>query len=288
VPGDFPLGLADLLRRDGVVLTVDDAAVAQRRRSKTPAELEGIRAAQHAAVAGMSAARDLLARAETGSDGRLTLDGRPLLAEDVREAIRAACAAEGAPCPPDIIVGSVHQGYGHEPGSGPLPAGLPIHVDIWPRHEESACWADMARTFLVGDPAPEHAEQIAEQERLAREALAQAEAAVRPGVTGRELHDAACALFEAAGYSTQRTAGNDDGPEGFQHSLGHGVGLEVHEPPSLGLAGNEPLVAGDVVAIEPGLWHSRVGAVVSEDLVLVTEDGCEVLTDFPYDLSPSG
>jgi Xaa-Pro aminopeptidase len=288
VPGDFPLGLADLLRRDGVVLTVDDAAVDQRRRAKSPAELEGIRAAQHAAHAGMSAARDLLARAVPGADGLLALDGRPLLAEDVREAIRAACADEGAPCPPEIIVGSVHQGYGHEPGSGPLPAGLPIHVDIWPRHEESACWADMARTFLVGDPAPEHADQIAEQERLARDALAQAEAAVRPGVTGRELHAAACDLFEAAGYSTQRTAGDDDGPEGFQHSLGHGVGLEVHEPPALGLAGSEPLVAGDVVAIEPGIWDKRVGAVVSEDLVLVTEDGCEVLTDFPYDLSPSG
>jgi Xaa-Pro aminopeptidase len=144
----------------------------------------------------------------------------------------------------------------------------------------------MARTFLVGDPAPEHAEAIAERDRLAREALAQAEAAVRPGVTGRELHDAACDLFETAGYATQRTAKEGDAPEGFQHSLGHGVGLEVHEPPSLGLAGHEPLVVGDVVAIEPGLWDPRLGGVGSEDLVLVTENGCEILTDFPYDLAP--
>src|SRR4029453_13847982 len=138
--------------------------------------------------------------------------------------------------PPDIIVASVWQGGGHEPGSGPLPAGLPIHIDLWPRHEESACWADMARTFVVGEPAPEHGELIAEMARLAQEALQQAEAAVRPGITGRELYDATCDLFEAAGWATQRTTGAETGPDGFQHSLGHGVGPAVHEAPPPGLA----------------------------------------------------
>jgi Xaa-Pro aminopeptidase len=284
VPGDFPLALGDRLRADGVVLTVDDATVELRRRVKTAAELEGIRIAQRSAEAGMAAASELLARAEPAASGQLELDGKPLLAEHVRAALRDACAEHGAPCPPDVIVASVRQGGGHEPGSGPLPAGLPINVDIWPRHEASGCWADMARTFVVGDPAAEHAEAIAEQERLVRSALEQAREAVRPGVTGRELHDATCDLFESAGYATQRTAPDEE--DGFQHSLGHGVGLEVHEPPSLGLAGHDPLVAGDVVAIEPGLWDSRVGGVTFEDLVLVTETGYELLTRFPYELSP--
>jgi Xaa-Pro aminopeptidase len=286
VPGDFPLGLGDRLRQDGVVLTVDDAAVELRRRAKTPAELDGMRAAQRAAEAAMAAAAELLARAEPAADG-LRVDGRSLLAEDVRATLRSVAAEHGAPCPPDIIVASVWQGGGHEPGSGPLPAGLPIHIDLWPRHEHSACWADMARTFLVGDPMPEHAELIAEMTRLALEALKQAEAAVRPGITGLELYDATCDLFEAAGWATQRTTGTKTGPDGFQHSLGHGVGLEVHEAPPLGLAGHEPLVPGDVVAIEPGLNDSQVGVVIFEDLVLVTEDGHEVLTRFPYDLSPA-
>jgi Xaa-Pro aminopeptidase len=286
VPGDFPLALGDRLRQDGVVLTVDDAAVELRRRAKTAAELDGIRTAQRAAEAGMTAACELLARAVPAADGHLELDGKPLRAEDVRAALRAACAEHGAPCPPDVIVASVWQGTGHEPGSGPLPAGLPIHIDLWPRHEESACWADMARTFVVGDPATEHADLIAEQARLVRSALEQAQAAVRPGVTGRQLFDAACDSFEAAGWATQRTAESDE-EDGFQYSLGHGVGLEVHEGPSLGLAGHKPLIAGDVLAIEPGLWDRRVGGVTFEDLVLVTEDGCELLTRFPYDLTPS-
>jgi len=287
VPGDFPLGLGDRLREEGIVLTVDDAAVELRRRTKSPVELEGIRIAQHAAEAGMAAASQLLARAERGAEGRLELDGKPLLAEDVRTALREACAEHGAPCPPDVIVASVWQGGGgHEPGSGPLPAGLPIHVDIWPRHEASGCWADMARTFVAGDPEPEHADLIAEQARLVRDALTEALAAVRPGITGRELFDATCELFESAGFATQRTAGPGE-ENGFQHSLGHGVGLEVHEAPGLGLSGRDPLVEGDVIAIEPGLWDERAGGVCFEDLVLVTETGGEVLTRFPYDLAPS-
>jgi Xaa-Pro aminopeptidase len=144
----------------------------------------------------------------------------------------------------------------------------------------------MARTFVVGDPAPEHAELIAELERLVRSALEQARAAVRPGITGRELFDGVCDWFESAGYATMRTSQPDEA-EGFQYSLGHGVGLAVHEAPPLGLAGHDPLVAGDVLAIEPGLWDSRIGGVTFEDLVLVTETGCELLTRFPYDLTPA-
>jgi Xaa-Pro aminopeptidase len=286
VPGDFPLALGDRLREEGVVLTVDETAVALRRRSKSLVEIEGIRIAQRAAEAGMAAASELLARAQPGAEGRLEVDGKPLLAEDVRAALREACAEHGAPCPPDVIVASVWQGNGHEPGSGPLPAGLPIHIDLWPRHEESGCWADMARTFVAGEAVSEHAELIAEQDRLVRQALDEAKAAARPGITGRELFDATCELFESAGYATQRTS---DGEEnGFQYSLGHGVGLEVHEAPGLGLSGRDPLVPGDVIAIEPGLWDERAGGVCFEDLVLVTEDGHEVLTEFPYDLTPSG
>lgn len=236
----------------------------------------------------VDAACELLARAQPAAGGRLQLDGEPLLAEDVRLALRAACAEHGAPCPPEVIVASAWQGYGHEPGSGPLPGGLPIQVDIWPRHEVSACWADMARTFMVGDPAPEHAALIAHQERLVRSALTQAQAAVRPGVTGRELFDAACDLFESSGYPTQRTSQSDEELDGFQYSLGHGVGLEPHEAPLLGLAGHDPLVVGDVLAIEPGLWDRRVGGVTFEDLVLVTDGGCELLTRFPYELTPPG
>ncbi len=235
VPGDFPVAIADLLRAGDVALTIDDEVFAARRRVKRGAELDGIRAATRAAMAGMARVSELLAAAAVGEDGNLqTADGGPLLAEDLRAEVRRVCAEHGATCPAEMIVAAItNGGGGHEPGTGPLPAGLPIQVDLFPRDESSACWSDMTRTFVAGEPTAEHAELISEQERLVRAALDQARDAVAPGVTGRELHAATCDLFEAAGWATQRTGGGD---EGFQFALGHGVGLEVHEAPGLGLS----------------------------------------------------
>jgi Xaa-Pro aminopeptidase len=252
-----------------------------RRRSKSSAELTGIRRAQKAAEAGMAAAAALLRQA-VPEGGRLVLDGAPLTAEQVRAALRDACAAHGAPAPPDVIVAAVWQGFGHQAGTGPLPADLPIQIDLWPRDEATGCWADMTRTFVVGEVS----DAVRAQEALVADAFAKVKAAARPGITGRELHAITCDVFEAAGHRTQRTGPGEDPNEGFQFSLGHGVGLEIHEDPGLGQSGRTPLVAGDVIAIEPGLWDPEIGGVRFEDLLLITEDGNETLTDYPYDLTP--
>jgi Xaa-Pro aminopeptidase len=180
------------------------------------------------------------------------------------------------------MVTSILSGGGHDPGSGPLPSDLPVHVDVWPRDEESGCWADMSRTFVAGEVTA----AVAEASDVVREALEAVSSAARPGVTGRELYDIAAEVIERAGHPTQRTrAPGESLTRGFYFSLGHGVGLEVHEPPALGLSGAEPLVTGDVVAIEPGLEGlDGIGGIGFEDLLLITEDGSETITDYPYDL----
>ncbi len=282
VAPDLPVAVADKLRGAGVRIDVDAKAVEARRRAKTAAELEGIRRAQRAAERGMAAAEGLI-RGATASDGLLQHDGKPLTAEIVRDAIRAECAAAGAPAPPDIMVVCLFSGGGHDPGSGPLPAGKPIEIDLWPRDESSGCWADMTRTFVGGG---EVSDEVAALRDIARDALEAARSAARPGVTGRALYDAACDVVERAGYPTQRT--REPGQtldHGFYFGLGHGVGLEVHEPPGLGLSGHDELVPGDVVAIEPGIEGIEgIGGVRFEDLLLITEVGSETLTDYPYDL----
>jgi Xaa-Pro aminopeptidase len=107
---------------------------------------------------------------------------------------------------------------------------------------------------------------------------------VRAGADGREIYAASCEPYEAAGLPTQRTKPPGQVLEdGYFHGLGHGVGLELHERPNLGRLG-DVLVAGDVVTLEPGCYRRGFGGCRLEDLVLVTDGGCEVITDFPYDL----
>jgi Xaa-Pro aminopeptidase len=284
VPSALPVAVADRLRTDGVEVVPDETEFIRRRRSKNASEVEGVRRAQAAADAGMAAAAELL-RAATPRDGVLTHDGEVLTAETLRARIRDVCAERGAPADEDIIVAAGAAGAtGHEQGTGPVPAGVPLIVDIWPRDERSGCYSDMTRTFVTGG---EPADDVTRWHGLVHTALERVYEQIRPGVTGRELFAVACDVFEEAGEPTQRTKPEGEPlRDGFFHSLGHGVGLEVHEEPSLGRTGADPLVPGDVVAVEPGCYRNGYGGVRLEDLVLVTDDGYERLTDFPYELAP--
>jgi Xaa-Pro aminopeptidase len=280
-PATFPLELADYLREGGVEVRADGELFTRRRRVKTEAELDGIRRAQRGAEAGMAVARELLRSAQR-SNGELTLDGEPLTCERIKLAVERAFSEHGVAAEEFIVSHGPQTAVGHEMGHGPIAPGEPVVLDLFPRDRETGCYADMTRTFVVGDPP----EEIQEYQRLCREALQKAVAAVRPGVRGLELHTLICDFFGEHGYPTQLSKQPGEVlQDGFFHALGHGVGLEVHEQPWLGRAPGE-LVAGDVVAIEPGLYRSGWGGCRLEDLVLVTEDGGELLTDFPYDLAP--
>ncbi|HZT92145.1 MAG TPA: Xaa-Pro peptidase family protein [Gaiellaceae bacterium] len=282
VPHTFPVWLADALRERGVELDVDAAHFDDRRRVKTAAQLEGMRRAQRAAEAGMDAARDLLRRATRNGAG-LVVDGEPLTVERLKSAIGGAFVANGAVFDDFIVAPGAQGAMGHEMGSGPIEAGVPIVIDVWPRDARSFVFCDMTRTFVVGEvPA-----DVRRWHALCREALERTLAEVAPGANGRAIYDAACDVFEAAGEPTQRT--KEPGVplgDGFFHGLGHGVGLEVHEAPGLGLGSKDELRPGDVVTLEPGAYRRGYGGVRLEDLVLVTEDGHENLTTYPYDLEP--
>jgi len=282
VPESFPLRVADLLRADGVELRVDRDYFDDRRRVKSEAELAGMRRAQRAAEAGMDAARDLLRRADSNG-GALEVDGEPLTSERIKRAIARTFVDHGAASDEFIVSHGPQSAIGHHMGAGEIREGEPIVIDLWPRDGESACFADMTRTFVVGEPPAE----IAEWHRLVLEALERSTAAVREGAGGRAVYDVACDVFEPTGLPTGRTK-RQGAPleEGFFHGLGHGVGLDVHEEPFLGLTSKDVLRAGDVVTIEPGLYRPGLGGVRLEDLVLVTADGAENLTSYPYDLAP--
>ncbi|HTU85549.1 MAG TPA: M24 family metallopeptidase [Solirubrobacteraceae bacterium] len=284
VPLDFPLGLADGLRAAGLSLTPDEVVFTERRRHKTDLEMAGIRRAANAAVEAVSDAAATLRAAEIRG-GELWHEGERLTSEAVRARIREVCARAGAPAPPDIMVKAMGPDpkIGHYPGAGPLPADTPILIDLWPRDEETGCWADMTRTFVRGAIS----DRVADIHRLVIDAHERACAAVRPGIPGVDLYNLVCEMFEAAGHPTARTQAHGQTlRDGFYASLGHGVGLEIHEAPSLGRTGAEPLIAGDVVAVEPGLVVRPVGGTRVEDLLVVTDTGSESLTAaIPHELA---
>ncbi|HEX3291805.1 MAG TPA: M24 family metallopeptidase [Gaiella sp.] len=282
VPGAFPLRFADALRAAGIELVVDQRLFDDRRRQKTPLELEGIRRASRAAAAGTAAIADLLARSEPGTDGRV-VDGEPLTCEALREAAIAVFAAAG--CRGDDLVAAAgpQSAEGHAVGSGPVANDDVIVCDLFPQDIETGCFADMTRTFTVGTPDPE----IVTWHAQTQEALALCRGMLRPGADGAALWRAVCSFYEELGHPTAQS--KPEGSvlrEGFNHALGHGVGLEVHEAPTLSKAGHE-LVAGDVITLEPGLYRHGFGGVRLEDTVVVTDDGCETITDFPYGLDPA-
>jgi Xaa-Pro aminopeptidase len=281
VPPSFPLGHGDHLRANGIDVTVERDLFSDRRRAKNATEIAGIRRAQRACEAALDASRELLRRAQPNGGG-LEVDGEPLTSERIKRVIEDVFADHDVEGSDMIVSHGPQSAVGHNMGSGQIAPNEPIVFDLFPRDKVTGCYSDMTRTYVVGEPSAE----VKEWHALVQNALETSTAEVKPGVNGRALFEQVCEQFQAAGYKTQLNKEPGEVLEdGFIHSLGHGVGLEIHEQPSLGRSGHD-FVPGDVITIEPGLYRSGYGGLRLEDIVLVTEDGHEVLTDYPYDLAP--
>jgi len=281
VPPGFPLELADHLRANGIEVTSDRELFSKRRRRKTEAEVAGLRRAQRACEAALDEARRML-RESDASSGALVLDGAALTCERIKHEIERVFGEHGVGGDDFIVSHGAQTAIGHDLGSGPISAGEAVVLDLFPYDRESGVYSDMTRTYVVGEVPDE----LREYHRLCKEALDLATAAVRPGVNGRALMQSVCDLFAAHGYPTPLTKEPGEVLDsGFFHGLGHGVGLEVHERPYVSRSGDD-LVAGDVITLEPGLYRAGFGGVRLEDIVLVTDDGAEVVTRYPYELEP--
>ena len=188
---------------------------------------------------------------------------------DVAFALETEMRRRGAEPSFESIVASAERGaLPHAvPADVPIPRGTLVTLDIGARL--GGYCSDCTRTWATG----ELPDDLAEAYELVQRAQAEALAAVRPGPEGREVDAVARDIIEAAGHG-----------EHFGHGLGHGVGLEVHEGPRLSRTGEAPLVAGNVVTVEPGVYLPGRGGVRIEDLVVVTEDGHTVLSLTTKDL----
>ncbi len=279
VPLQFGVAYADELRARGLEIEPNGRLFANLRRVKAQEEISHIEEAQRAVEEACAHAVEILEEAEISDGGTLRWRGETLTSELLRseieiELLRRGCAADEG----TITSGGTQAADPHERGSGPLKAGETVILDIFPRNQRSRYYADMTRTFIKGEPSPE-------MERMYEAVLESQEAAlgmIRAGVNGRDVHDKVSDILHEKGYKTTKHDQKPGEPliEGFFHGTGHGVGLEVHEAPRVSTA-DEELRAGDVVTVEPGLYAPGVGGVRIEDLIVVTEDGCRNLTNFP-------
>jgi Xaa-Pro aminopeptidase len=279
----FPVAEADLLREMGIELVVA-TDLRERRRQKRPDEIEAIAAAQRATEDAWKKGVDAIRHATVRSDKTLELDGGTFTAERLRAIVESTLldlgyASDGAICAPGPQACDPHQ-----IGTGPLHAGEPIVMDIFPQHKSNRYYADMTRTVSKGEPLAE-IRKIYEVVKRAQDAGIKA---LRAGVTGREVHELVEDIIWKAGYDTQRPGQkkdpSDPTPRGFIHATGHGVGLEIHEAPAIARSGTNPLVAGDVVTIEPGIYDPVIGGVRLEDMLVITEGGARNLTQAPREL----
>jgi len=278
VPPDFAIVHADELRARGLTLTPNAKLFDNLRRSKTEEEIGHIQKTQRAIEAACARAVEVLRESDIGSDGVLQWRGEPLTSELLRaeidiELLRRNCAADGT-----IVAGGAQAADPHERGSGPLRAGEAIILDIFPMDLSTRYYADMTRTFVKGEPN----EGLRKMYDAVLESQEAGLAMVKAGVNGKDVHSKVAEVLHEAGYKTNVHDQEAGKPltEGFFHGTGHGVGLELHEAPRVALA-DEELIPGDVISIEPGVYDPAVGGVRIEDLVVVTEDGCRNLTEFP-------
>jgi Xaa-Pro aminopeptidase len=215
----------------------------------------------------------MLAEARADAHGVLRLGRTVLTAEAVRKAINRVLLDDNCAGGEPIVACGPLSANPHWIGHGPLKAGEPIVFDIFPQNLETGYWGDLTRTLVKGRPSP----RLAAMHRAVQKAQTRALGALRAGVRASTIHQGVVDAFERMGFKQ----GDRDGvPEGFIHGTGHGVGLEIHEAPSLGRQATV-LRSGHVVTVEPGLYYADTGGVRIEDTVIVTRGGFEYLWPCP-------
>ncbi len=273
VPPHLPHESAVRLERAGHEL-LSTTVVSETRAVKSEAEIDRLRWVQGATMEGMRRAEAVLAEATVSGESVLWA-GERLTTERLRREVNAAFASEGLTDAGNTVIGAGPSCADlHFTGDAVIEPGETVLLDLSPRGPDGY-YGDCSRTFVV--------ESEGGWERRAHVAVERAQDAAfdalssGAGTPANEVHREAAAEIGAYGFSPT-------GEPGFTHGIGHGVGVSLHEAPSM--RSPEALEAGMVLTIEPGVYDRERGGVRIEDLVLVTEGGYEVLGEYHRSLVP--
>lgn len=265
----FYYGVAEKLKQSRIKIAVSEGELFPERRVKTADEIRKIAESQQAAVIAMRQAIALISRAEIDHGGCLRVRGIRITSEMVIDSVVKVlldhhCTGKGT-----IVAGGRQGADPHDTGHGRLKAGELIVIDIFPQNIATGYWGDITRTVLRGKASPLQKRTYT----AVRSAQAAALALLKPGISGRRIHQAVCAEFVKRGFPVSFP---DDPRKGYTHGTGHSVGLAIHENPGISPAPGR-LRKGNVVTVEPGYYDPELGGCRIEDTVVVTEQGWKYL-----------
>lgn len=277
VPQSTAFTTVDYLRKKGFKVEAGSVPFYPERMRKTPKETKHILETQRAVFSAMKLAEEMIRRSKV-KNGKLYLNGRVLTSEMVREAIQLHLYQRNAVVTDGTIVACGKDSIDpHNFGSGPLKPHQPIIVDIFPKSMKTLFYGDATRTFCKGK-APAKLKKLY---NAVKKAQLSAIKKIKHGVNGHKIHKDILAYFESQGFKTGEIGGR---MQGFFHSTGHGIGLELHEAPLRIGPVDFKLKEGYVASVEPGLYYKGIGGARIEDLILVTRKGCKILSGYPKKL----
>ena len=270
VPMDFGVAYADALRKRGFTVEPKPEPFFPERMIKSEEEIALLTESLRITEDALASAIELIANSDIASDGTLRLAGKSLTVELLRKTMHLTMMERECVAQHTIIAPGVQAVDPHNEGSGPLRANEPIVMDVFPQHARSRYFADMTRTVVRGKAS----DKVRRMFDAVKEGQEIAYRMIKDGVDGMTVHNAITKSFDSLGFTTGEQNGR---MQGFFHGTGHGVGLEIHEPPRVS-GKSDILKAGMVVTVEPGLYYLDAGGIRIEDMVVVTPTGCRLLT----------
>ena len=279
VPSNLPVVLADALKHEGLKIRPMFDVVEKARETKENKEIEAIKSVQRAVEKATSKAIELITNAEVDTNQSLFCrkDGKreTLTVGKVRSIFDHTFVDNGCVAEEETIIACGSRGadphYSGEP-KDILKANQPIALDVFPKSVKKRYVSDMTRTVVKGR-ASKAVKRMFETVLQTKNAAMDA---IKAGVLGSDMQNLCYNMLEKAGYQTIR--GGKQISKGYVHGLGHGIGLEIHEGPSMNDFYKYPLEEHNVISVEPGLYDPRIGGVRIEDVVEVTKKGCTDLT----------
>lgn len=273
----FPVGVHKELQNSFDVRVIENP-LKELRSVKDGKEIEYIKNSQKAGGESIKKVKEILTQAEI-EDGNLIFDREVLTSGLLKRKIEHSLIDRGFELVDCIVASGRKSSQPHFSGKADDKIGPeePIIVDVFPRSKEKRYFGDMTRTFVKENVSNKLREMYQAVIKAQETALNKIEA----GVKASKVQRAVCEIIRDCGFSTSK----EENGAGFYHSTGHGIGLEIHEQPSVAEGNDEKLREGNVITIEPGLYDSDIGGVRIEDVVVVKERGYERLSPISKELS---